>query len=120
MYPFIHLLVICNISIYIAQSDNSYQGVLDFAVSEANNITYYLKKNDLDYLILVWKQHVNRQIYKASTTFFSLDFKTSTFGRKVIDWLVGNVTPNMIHFGMLWYCQYKYTPKQHPIFIRVL
>jgi hypothetical protein len=32
--------IICNIAIYIAQSDNSYQRVLHFAVTEANNITY--------------------------------------------------------------------------------
>ena len=36
--------IICNITIFIAQSDNSYHSVLDFAVSEANNITYYFKK----------------------------------------------------------------------------
>jgi hypothetical protein len=33
--------IICNIAIYIAQSDNSSQCMLHFAVNEANNITYY-------------------------------------------------------------------------------
>ena len=38
---------------------------------------------------------------KHRLRFFLLDFKTSAFGRKVTDWLVGNITPNMIFFEML-------------------
>jgi hypothetical protein len=33
------------------------------------------------------------KFYKASTTFCSLDFKFSTFGREVTDWLVGDINP---------------------------
>jgi len=36
---------------------------------------------------------------KHRLSFFSLDFNTSTFGRKVTHWLFGNITPNMIPYG---------------------